>query len=112
MQLKTYLESNRKAVDKALDKVLTVKDEVPKVLLDSIRYSVFAGGKRIRPILCLCAGEVVGAQRQAVMPVACAIELIHTYSLIHDDLPALDNDDFRRGKPSNHKVFGEDIAIG
>src|SRR6185295_9925096 len=75
------------------------------------RYSLFAGGKRIRPILALAAGDAVGGRREDVLPLACAVELIHTYSLIHDDLPAMDNDDLRRGKPTSHKVFGEAIAI-
>jgi geranylgeranyl diphosphate synthase type II len=76
-----------------------------------MRYSIFAGGKRIRPALCLAAAEACRGSEEAAMPLACAVECIHTYSLIHDDLPAMDNDDFRRGKPTNHKVFGEGIAI-
>ena len=76
-----------------------------------MRYSLFAGGKRIRPLLVLAAGEAVGGAEDALMPLACAVEMIHTYSLIHDDLPAMDNDDLRRGKPTSHKVFGEAIAI-
>ena len=76
-----------------------------------MRYSLFAGGKRLRPILCLAAAEVLRGQASATLPLACAVECIHTYSLIHDDLPAMDNDDFRRGRPTCHKVFGEGIAI-
>ncbi len=83
----------------------------PPVIFQAVRYSLLAGGKRIRPILCLAAAEAVGGKTDAVLPAACALEMIHTYSLIHDDLPAMDNDDYRRGKPTLHKVFGEDIAI-
>ena len=86
-------------------------DDIPAKIYEAVRYSVFNGGKRIRPILCLAAAEAVGGDLASAMPVACALELIHTYSLIHDDLPAMDNDDFRRGKPTCHKVFGEDMAI-
>ncbi len=84
---------------------------LPSSLHRAMRYSVFAGGKRIRPILLLAACEAVGGNRQHAMPAACALEMIHTYSLIHDDLPAMDNDDFRRGRPTSHKVFGEAVAI-
>ena len=112
MNLKEYLDLRREIIDKALDKYLKPRKNVPEVLIKAMRYSIFAGGKRIRPILCLCAGEIIGAKTRIIVPIACALELIHTYSLIHDDLPALDNDDYRRGKLSNHKVFGEDIAIG
>src|SRR3954453_6568798 len=76
-----------------------------------MRYSLFAGGKRMRPMLCVAAAETCGGTAKAAIPLACAVECIHTYSLVHDDLPAMDNDDFRRGKPTNHKVFGEGIAI-
>src|SRR5207248_7412532 len=76
-----------------------------------MRYSIFAGGKRIRPVLCLAACEAVGGKPATAMPLACAVECIHTYSLIHDDLPSMDDDDLRRGKPTNHKVFGEGIAV-
>ena len=82
-----------------------------KRVIEAARYSLFAGGKRLRPILCLAAAEVAGGDIEPVLPAACALEMIHTYSLIHDDLPAMDNDDFRRGVPTNHKVFGEAIAI-
>ena len=78
------------------------------MIFEAVRYSVLAGGKRLRPILCLAAAEAVGGECGPILPVACALELIHTYSLIHDDLPAMDNDDYRRGRPTSHKVFGED----
>ncbi|MCE5281892.1 MAG: polyprenyl synthetase family protein [Deltaproteobacteria bacterium] len=83
----------------------------PPEIFRAVRYSLFAGGKRIRPILCLAAAEAVGGKPEPILPVACAIEMIHTYSLIHDDLPAMDNDDYRRGRLTSHKVFGEDLAI-
>ena len=111
MEITEYLDDMRKIVDRALDEYLQPKADIPKTLNEAMRYSVFAGGKRLRPILCIASGEVVGVEEEAILPVACAIEFIHTYSLIHDDLPAIDNDDYRRGKLSNHKVFGEDIAI-
>lgn len=84
---------------------------VPEILGESMRYSLQLGGKRIRPVLMYAVGEVLGIEKEVLTPFACALEFIHTYSLIHDDLPAMDNDDFRRGKPSNHKVFGEANAI-
>ncbi|MGQ9497873.1 MAG: polyprenyl synthetase family protein [Desulfotomaculales bacterium] len=98
-------------VEEALDRYLPPADHYPPIIHEAMRYSVFAGGKRLRPVLVLAAAEVVGGSSTAVMPAACGLELIHTYSLIHDDLPAMDNDDFRRGKPASHKVFGEAIAI-
>jgi len=98
-------------VDEALDRYLPLADELPISLHKAMRYSVFAGGKRVRPILLLAACEAVGGDLNRAMPAACAMEMIHTYSLIHDDLPAMDDDDFRRGNPTNHKVFGEAIAI-
>ncbi|SNX55371.1 polyprenyl synthetase family protein [Thermoanaerobacterium sp. RBIITD] len=104
--LKEKIEYVNEGLKKYLD-----TDEKPEVLYDAMRYSVFAGGKRIRPILCLSACELMGGNREDALPIACAIEFIHTYSLIHDDLPAMDNDDLRRGKPTNHKVYGEAIAI-
>lgn len=85
--------------------------EIPISLRESMEYSLLAGGKRLRPLLVIAAAEAIGGQREAAMPIAQAVEMIHTYSLIHDDLPAMDNDDFRRGKPTNHKVFGEAMAI-
>lgn len=106
-----YLESQRKVVDSHLDKFLPPEEEYPEVIHRAMRYSVFAGGKRIRPILALAASEAVGGQFEKSVRLACALELIHTYSLIHDDLPAMDDDDHRRGLLTCHKVFGEGIAI-
>jgi geranylgeranyl diphosphate synthase type II len=100
-----------RSVDLALDHRLPGPDLVPESIHQAMRYSVFAGGKRLRPALCLEAGQLTGAIESDVLPVACAIEMIHTYSLIHDDLPALDNDDLRRGQPTAHKKYGEAIAI-
>ncbi len=111
MDLKKYLKDRCQLVDEALDRFLPPADELPVSVHKAMRYSVFAGGKRVRPILMLAACEAVGGNIEAALPAACAMEMIHTYSLIHDDLPAMDNDDFRRGKPTNHKVFGEAIAI-
>jgi geranylgeranyl diphosphate synthase type II len=111
MDLKKYLKERCKLVDDALDSLLPSADELPVSLHKSMRYSVFAGGKRVRPILLLASCEAVGGDIARAMPAACAMEMIHTYSLIHDDLPAMDDDDFRRGNPTNHKVFGEAIAI-
>ena len=101
----------RAVVDEALDRALPAAAEPPVGLHEAMRYSVFAGGKRLRPILVLAAGEAVGSATEPLLPAACAVELIHTYSLIHDDLPAFDDDDLRRGKPTNHRVFGEPQAI-
>jgi geranylgeranyl diphosphate synthase type II len=109
--LEAYLQDRRKIVEEALRRYLPAESNTPVEIYKAIHYSVFAGGKRIRPILCLAAVEAAGGDLAPAMPVACALELIHTYSLIHDDLPAMDNDDFRRGKPTSHKVFGENIAI-
>jgi len=109
--LKAYLQDRQKIVEEALQHYLPGEGNVPSDIYKAVRYSVFNGGKRIRPILCLAAAEAVGGDLGPAIPVACALELIHSYSLIHDDLPAMDNDDFRRGKPTCHKVFGENIAI-
>jgi geranylgeranyl diphosphate synthase, type II len=109
--LDAYLLDRRKIVEEALFRYLPAVNNTPVEIYKAIHYSVFAGGKRIRPILCLAAVEATGGDMAPAVPVACALELIHTYSLIHDDLPAMDNDDFRRGKPTCHKVFGEKIAI-
>lgn len=117
MNLQRYLEEKRGVVDSALQKRFPPLEGAHKdvTFLSSlhlaIRHSLFAGGKRIRPILCLAGYEVVGGSGEGILPVACALEMIHTYSLIHDDLPSIDNDDYRRGKPTCHKVFGEAIAI-
>jgi geranylgeranyl diphosphate synthase type II len=109
--LKQYLEARRLMVEEALEVALPQQDGPETRVVEAMRYSLFAGGKRLRPILCLAASEAVGGDLRAAMPAGCALEMIHTYSLIHDDLPAMDDDDLRRGKPTNHKVFGEAIAI-
>lgn len=111
MDLKSYLKERQQRIDAALDRYLPAEDTLPQQLHKAIRYSVFAGGKRIRPILMIAACEAVGGDVAQVIPAACAMEMIHTYSLIHDDLPSMDDDDFRRGRPTCHKVFGEAIAI-
>lgn len=111
MDLKQYLNDKCKLVDEALDRYLPRESDLPESLHKSMRYSIFAGGKRVRPALMLAACEAVGGPIDAAVPAACAMEMIHTYSLIHDDLPAMDDDDFRRGRPTNHKVFGDAIAI-
>jgi geranylgeranyl diphosphate synthase, type II len=109
--LSAYVERQSTAVNRALDRFLPGENTRPSTIHRAMRYSLFAGGKRMRPALCIAAAEACGGKSSAAMPLACAVECIHTYSLIHDDLPAMDNDDFRRGKPTNHKVFGEGIAI-
>jgi geranylgeranyl diphosphate synthase type II len=109
--VQTYLTNRSEAVNKALDKFLPSASVKPQTIHKAMRYSLFAGGKRMRPALCLAAAEACQGEEREAMPLACAVECIHTYSLIHDDLPAMDNDDFRRGKPTNHKVFGEGIAV-
>ena len=109
--LSTWVASRSKALDRALDRFLPKATAKPATLHAAMRYSLFAGGKRMRPALLLAAAEACGGQDAEAMPLACAVECIHTYSLIHDDLPAMDNDDFRRGKPTNHKVYGEGIAV-
>lgn len=106
-----FFESDCQLVDLALERLLPAEDTPPPSIHKAMRYSVFAGGKRVRPILCLESARIFTTELDAVLPVACALEFIHTYSLIHDDLPALDNDDLRRGKPTSHKMFGEAIAI-
>lgn len=108
--LKAYLEDRQNIVEEALQRYLP-EDGFPSDIYKAVHYSVFNGGKRIRPILCLAAAEAIGGDLVPAIPVACALELIHSYSLIHDDLPSMDNDDFRRGKPTCHKVFGENMAI-
>jgi geranylgeranyl diphosphate synthase type II len=98
-------------VDKALDRFLTKEKIAPSVIHKAMRYSIFAGGKRLRPFLCIGAAELCGGKEASVMPAACALEILHTYSLVHDDLPCMDDDDLRRGRPTNHKVFGEGMAV-
>jgi geranylgeranyl diphosphate synthase type II len=109
--LGAYMKQRTDAVDAALERLLPAETLRPETLHKAMRYSVFAGGKRLRPVLVIAGAEAVGGAADRVMPTACAMELIHTYSLVHDDLPAMDNDDFRRGAPTNHKVFGEAMAI-
>jgi geranylgeranyl diphosphate synthase type II len=109
--LDSYLRESTEAVNQALDRFLPKAKTKPSTIQTAMRYSLFAGGKRLRPALCLAAGEACGGARNEALSFACAVECIHTYSLVHDDLPAMDNDDFRRGKPTNHKVYGEGIAI-
>jgi geranylgeranyl diphosphate synthase, type II len=111
MKLPEFFEEDRLAVDAHLERLLPAESLAPTSIHQAMRYSVFAGGKRIRPILCLEAARIFEPDPSAALFPACAIEFIHTYSLIHDDLPALDNDDLRRGKPTCHKKFGEAIAI-
>ncbi len=106
-----FVESGCKSVNAALDKFLPSEKTKPATIHKAMRYSLFAGGKRMRPLLSLAAATACGGKESDAMPLACAVECIHTYSLIHDDLPGMDNDDFRRGKPTNHKVFGEGIAV-
>jgi len=110
-ELKTYMVARRAEVERALEGYLPPGEAYPENLHEAMRYSVFSGGKRFRPILCLASFRAARGEGKGVMPVACAIELIHTYSLIHDDLPCMDDDDLRRGRPTNHKVFGEAIAV-
>jgi geranylgeranyl diphosphate synthase type II len=109
--LNEALEALRAEVETALDRSLPAESQWPTTIHRAVRYSLFAGGKRIRPTLVLASGEAVGGAREDLMPLACAVEMVHTYSLIHDDLPAMDNDELRRGKPTSHKVFGEAVAI-
>lgn len=111
MHLKEELKALVKEVDAALSLYLPPESVYPAVIHQAMRYSIFAGGKRLRPILALAACRAVNGDEKKVMPAACALEMVHTYSLIHDDLPAMDDDDLRRGQPTNHKVFGEAIAI-
>jgi geranylgeranyl diphosphate synthase type II len=106
-----YLDRGRRLVDAALDRLLPPETARPPGLHKAMRYSIFAGGKRLRPILAMAAAEAVGARPETVLDEACSLELIHTYTLIHDDLPAMDNDDFRRGMPTSHKAFSEAVAI-
>jgi geranylgeranyl diphosphate synthase type II len=109
--IKDYIISRQKMVEDALQSYLPKPTVKPKTIHKAMRYSVFAGGKRLRPILCLAAAECCCSEASAALPLACAIECIHTYSLIHDDLPCMDDDDLRRGMPTSHKVFGEAIAV-
>jgi geranylgeranyl diphosphate synthase type II len=111
LDLKKYFERRRRQIDDALDRWVAGEEEFPPQVHKAMRYSLFAGGKRLRPILTLAASEAVGGKATQALPFACALELIHTYSLIHDDLPAMDDDELRRGRPTSHVVFGEAVAI-
>jgi geranylgeranyl diphosphate synthase type II len=111
MILSSYIKSRQKTIDRALDRYLPKENVRPATIHKAMRYSLFAGGKRLRPILCLAAAEACGGKIDNALPLACAMECIHTYSLVHDDLPSMDNDDFRRGRPTCHKVFGDGIAV-
>ncbi|HUJ19550.1 MAG TPA: farnesyl diphosphate synthase [Nitrospirota bacterium] len=111
MDIKGYLARKKDVVDRTLQKLVPNEKTFPPAVHEAMRYSLFAGGKRVRPILALAAAEALGAKTTDLLPIAASLELIHTYSLIHDDLPAMDNDDFRRGRPTCHKVYGEAIAI-
>jgi geranylgeranyl diphosphate synthase type II len=108
MKIEEKIRVKKGLIERELGKILNCYKDG---LADAMKYSVFSGGKRFRPVLVLCAGETFGCDCNTALPFACAIELIHNYSLIHDDLPAMDDDDFRRGKPSCHKAYGEDVAI-
>lgn len=109
--IEEYIKQKRSIVDSALHQTFLIRRNCPKTLWESMQYSVFAGGKRLRPILCLATAEVVGLPLAYALRLACALEMVHTYSLIHDDLPDLDNDDYRRGRKTNHKVYGNAMAI-
>ncbi len=111
MDIQRYLQEQKERVDSALERYLPKKEELTSNLHRAMQHSLFAGGKRIRPILAIASFEAAGGKGERILPVACALEMIHTYSLIHDDLPAIDNDDTRRGKPTCHKVFGEAVAL-
>ncbi|MBB5350341.1 geranylgeranyl diphosphate synthase type II [Haloferula luteola] len=111
MDLKEYLETSAAQVDAALDGFLPSAKQRPAKIHEAMRYSLFAGGKRLRPVLALAAAEACGGEIELAMPAACAVELMHTYSLVHDDLPCMDDDDLRRGRPTCHKVFGEGMAV-
>ena len=111
MNLTLYLKSRQQMIDRALDRFLPKENAAPPTIHKAMRYSLFAGGKRLRPILCLAAAEGCKGRVREALPLACAMECIHTYSLVHDDLPSMDNDDFRRGRETCHKVFGDAIAV-
>ena len=111
MALAEYLSDRSRLVDRALDRFLPRAATKPETIHKAMRYSLFAGGKRMRPVLVLAVAEACGGKLDSALPAACAVECIHTYSLIHDDLPCMDDDDLRRGRPTNHKVFGEGVAV-
>ena len=110
-KFETYLKNSAAFVEKGLKAEIKKIKNAPQIIVDAMAYSLQAGGKRLRPILTLATAEVFGADKKDILPAACAVEMLHTYSLIHDDLPAMDNDSLRRGRPTNHKVYGEDLAI-
>src|SRR5438309_7821579 len=111
MNLKAYLKSRQQRIDRALDQYLPKENVRPATIHKALPSSLFAGRKRLRPILCIAAAEACGGKVDNALPIACAMECIHTYSLVHDDLPSMDNDDFRPGRPTCHKVFGDGIAV-
>lgn len=111
MDFSHYWASRQKEVEAGLNHFLPSPGTKPTTIHKAMRYSIFAGGKRLRPVICLASAEVIGGKFRQAIPLACAVECIHTYSLIHDDLPSMDNDDLRRGKPTSHKVFGEGMAV-
>lgn len=111
MNIQTYLDQQRKRVDQFLEQIVPQTSAQPQRLYESMRYSLLGGGKRIRPILTIAAAQALGYDRDALLPFAASLEFVHTYSLIHDDLPAMDDDDYRRGRLTNHKVFGDGMAI-
>lgn len=111
MDIRKYINDKKKFIDKALDRYLPSPKVKPQSIHEAMRYAVFPGGKRIRPVLTLASFEACGGKGDSIMPIACAIELIHSYTLIHDDLPCMDNDDYRRGRPSCHKKFSEALAL-
>ena len=111
MTIYKIIEDNIKIIDRALDKYVNLESKYERVIYESMRYSLFSGGKRLRPIIAIKTFDMFDDRKEKVLPYAAAIEMIHTYSLIHDDLPAMDDDEFRRGKPTNHIRFGEALAI-
>ncbi|MGH9844609.1 MAG: polyprenyl synthetase family protein [Blastocatellia bacterium] len=111
MNINEYFKQNVARVDAWLDRLLPAQSASPSIIHEAMRYSVFAGGKRLRPVLAIAAGGIFDADERELLPAACSLEMIHTYSLIHDDLPAMDNDDLRRGRPTNHVIYGEAMAI-
>jgi geranylgeranyl diphosphate synthase type II len=111
LSISQYVMKHVESVEQELERAVPASWDIPLTLREAMQYSLMAGGKRLRPILVIAAAEALGGTIANAMPIACAVEMLHTYSLIHDDLPAMDNDDLRRGKPTNHKVFGEAMAI-
>jgi geranylgeranyl diphosphate synthase, type II len=109
--LATFFKEKTSVIDAWLDRLLPGAEKPPRIIHEAMRYSVFAGGKRLRPLLCIATSELFGVSEDAILPAACAIEMIHTYSLVHDDLPAMDDDTLRRGRPTCHVVYGEAMAI-